>query len=106
MFWREDGTQNIVLPISPMVHPMGRVGKFGRTPCGIVGIGTSSSISLGHYGTFLGGSGADFATSIAADAQGNSYIAGETASTDFPGLPERRNSLANRLMRLSITRCC
>jgi Domain of unknown function DUF11/Beta-propeller repeat len=44
----------------------------------------SSSISLGHYGTFLGGSGADFATSIAVDAQGNSYIAGETASTDFP----------------------
>lgn len=44
----------------------------------------SSSISLGHYGTYLGGSGSDFATSIAADTQGNSYIAGETASGNFP----------------------
>jgi Domain of unknown function DUF11/Beta-propeller repeat len=44
----------------------------------------SSSISLGHYGTYLGGSSTDFATSIAADAQGNSYVAGETSSVDFP----------------------
>jgi uncharacterized repeat protein (TIGR01451 family) len=44
----------------------------------------SSTTSLGHYGTYLGGNGADFATSIAADTQGNSYVAGETASTDFP----------------------
>jgi hypothetical protein len=44
----------------------------------------SSSVSLGHYGTYLGGSGADFGTSMAADAQGNSYVAGETASADFP----------------------
>jgi hypothetical protein len=43
-----------------------------------------SSISLGHYGTYLGGTGSDFATSIAADTQGNSYVAGETAATDFP----------------------
>ncbi len=44
----------------------------------------ASSLSLGHYGTYLGGSGRDFATSIAADAQGNSYVAGETASPNFP----------------------
>jgi hypothetical protein len=44
----------------------------------------SSTISLGHYGTYLGGSGSDFATSIASDTQGNSYIAGETGSADFP----------------------
>jgi hypothetical protein len=44
----------------------------------------SSSLSLGHYGTYLGGSGNDFATSVASDPQGNSYVAGETASTDFP----------------------
>lgn len=44
----------------------------------------SSSISLGHYGTYLGGSGSDFATSITSDTQGNSYIAGETGSADFP----------------------
>jgi uncharacterized repeat protein (TIGR01451 family) len=44
----------------------------------------SSPLSLGHYGTYLGGSLQDFATSIATDTLGNSYIAGETASTNFP----------------------
>ena len=44
----------------------------------------ASSAALGHYGTYLGGTGSDFGTSIAADAQGNSYVAGETSSPDFP----------------------
>ena len=44
----------------------------------------ASSISLGHYATYLGGSGSDFATSIVADTQGNSYVVGETASANFP----------------------
>jgi hypothetical protein len=44
----------------------------------------SSSISPGHYTTYLGGSAADFATSVAVDSQGSSFIAGETASADFP----------------------
>jgi len=43
----------------------------------------SSTTALGHSGTYLGGSAADFATSIAADPQGNSYVTGETSSTDF-----------------------
>jgi hypothetical protein len=43
----------------------------------------SSTIALGHFGTYLGGSAADFATSVAADPQGNSYVTGETSSTDF-----------------------
>jgi len=37
-----------------------------------------------QYATYLGGSGSDFATAIAADAAGNAYIAGWTDSPDFP----------------------
>jgi uncharacterized repeat protein (TIGR01451 family) len=44
----------------------------------------SSTIVLGHYGTYLGGTGNDFGTSIASDAQGSSYVVGETASGNFP----------------------
>jgi hypothetical protein len=36
------------------------------------------------YATFLGGSGEDFAYSIALDAGGAMYVVGETASADFP----------------------
>ncbi|MBZ5504002.1 MAG: SBBP repeat-containing protein [Acidobacteriia bacterium] len=36
------------------------------------------------YSTYLGGSAGDFAVGVAADAQGNAYITGFTASADFP----------------------
>lgn len=36
------------------------------------------------YSTYLGGNGTDAGTAIAADAQGNAYIAGSTSSTNFP----------------------
>ena len=36
------------------------------------------------YSTYLGGSGGEEATGIAVDASGNAYVAGHTASTDFP----------------------
>ncbi len=44
----------------------------------------ASTVALGHYGTYLGGGGSDFATGIASDTQGSSYIVGETASGNFP----------------------
>jgi hypothetical protein len=36
------------------------------------------------YSTFLGGSGYDFASGIATDGAGSAYVAGVTASADFP----------------------
>jgi len=36
------------------------------------------------YCTYLGGSGRDYANGIAVDAAGNAYVAGSTASADFP----------------------
>jgi hypothetical protein len=39
------------------------------------------------YGSYLGGSGNDVGTGIAADASGNAYIAGATYSTNFPTTP-------------------
>jgi hypothetical protein len=54
----------------------------------------TTSIALGHYGTYLGGTGADFATGIAADSKGNSYVVGETASGDFPTAVPIQASLA------------
>lgn len=45
-----------------------------------------SSVGSGTfvYGTYLGGSGADHAFSMSADAAGNVYVAGNSGSPDFP----------------------
>jgi hypothetical protein len=39
------------------------------------------------YSTYLGGVGLDEGRAIAVDASGNAYVAGRTASTDFPTTP-------------------
>ena len=43
----------------------------------------TSSTAPGHYFTYLGGTGADYGTSIAVDQQEASYAAGETNSSNF-----------------------
>ena len=44
----------------------------------------TTATATGHYSTYLGGSGNDRGTGIAVDPQGASYIAGESASGNFP----------------------
>jgi len=39
------------------------------------------------YSTYFGGDGADYASGIAVDANGNAYVAGATDSTTIPGNP-------------------
>lgn len=38
------------------------------------------------YSTYLGGTGADFAQAVAVDPAGSPYVAGSTASTNFPAI--------------------
>jgi len=44
----------------------------------------SASGSSLVYSTYLGGTGDDFASSIAADSNGNAYVGGLTSATNFP----------------------
>ena len=43
------------------------------------------------YSTYLGGANLDFASSVAVDTTGHAYVAGDTASADFP----RRDAIQN-----------
>jgi uncharacterized repeat protein (TIGR01451 family) len=77
-------TDSINFPTTPNNHvqptPGGAVDAFVSR----IDTTASSTVSLGHYSTYLGGAANDFGTSIVADAQGNSYVAGETSSGNFP----------------------
>lgn len=46
------------------------------------------------YSTYLGGSGGDSASAIAVDRQGRAYVAGVTASSDFPAVKAVQSRLA------------
>jgi len=45
----------------------------------------TSNLRTLSQSTYLGGSGSDGAAAIALDSSGNVYVAGSTASTNFPG---------------------
>jgi uncharacterized repeat protein (TIGR01451 family) len=54
-----------------------KVGAYDRTKTLVI----DPSLT---YSTYLGGAGDDSANSIAVDSSGNTYIVGQTVSTDFP----------------------
>jgi hypothetical protein len=63
-----------------------QVGPGGANDAFVARIDTTATAANapGHYFTYLGGVGNDYGTSIAVDPQGASYVAGETASANFP----------------------
>lgn len=72
----------LVLVLGLLASPVAaRIGPPGA-PHG----GTLAAPPAVLFSTYLGGGIADQAWAIAVDAQGNSYLAGYTASTDFPTL--------------------
>ena len=77
--WTNSG--NFPTPNNPI-----QAGLSGTVDAFVSRIDTTatSTLALGHYGTYLGGGASDFGTGIAADSQGSSYIVGETASGNFP----------------------
>lgn len=48
-----------------------------------------------EYSTFLGGSGTDSVSAVAADAAGDAYVAGSTSSADFPQKYAFQSSFGN-----------
>lgn len=58
---------------------------FNSTDCFVTKLNPSGSSLL--YSTFLGGSGDETGNSIALDAGGNTFIAGNTTSINFPTTP-------------------
>ena len=53
----------------------------------------TTATAVGHFGTYLGGSGSEFGTSTAADLLGDTYITGETSSNSSGTFPTTSNAL-------------
>jgi hypothetical protein len=74
------------LPLNAGVNPPFQGALAGPVDAFVSRVDTTatSATAAGHSGTYLGGSGSDFGTSIAADVLGNTYVTGETSSGNFP----------------------
>jgi uncharacterized protein (TIGR03437 family) len=76
------GSGNLPVTASSYQHDFRGTGDGGPGDAFIAKLDSSGSKII--FITYLGGSSADLATSIAVDNAGNSVVAGSTSSTDFP----------------------
>lgn len=75
-------------PDFPLVNPLdGSFGGGSQSPIDAFVTKISPSGASLEFSTFLGGSQFDYGTGIVVDATGAVYVAGETASADFPVTP-------------------
>jgi uncharacterized protein DUF11/beta-propeller repeat-containing protein len=70
------------LPTTPAAFQPTKPSPLGFPDGFVAEIDTAANRVL--YATYLGGTGDDAPSQIAVDAAGNAYVAGRTASTDFP----------------------
>jgi hypothetical protein len=80
-------TFSLAFPTFPAT-PFQTKGNAGQVAfVSLIDTGQIGSLSL-KYSTYLGGTSSDAGNAIAADAQGNAYVAGKTSSNvDFPIVP-------------------
>jgi uncharacterized protein (TIGR03437 family) len=71
----------------PNIAGADQCGKYVPSPCNNAFITKLSPSGVVAWTTYLGGSGPDDAHAIAVDSAGNVWVAGETASTNFPTTP-------------------
>lgn len=79
-------TASLNFPVTAGALQMANKGAASSTVTAFVTELNPSGAGL-IYSTYLGGSTLDGATAIAVDAAGSAYVAGQTASTDFPVTP-------------------
>ena len=88
----QDAAQSIAVDASGNAYITGQASSpnFPTVPAAAIN-GTDAFVSKINaagsaivYSTVIGGSGIDLGFSIACDASGNAYVAGQTTSTDFP----------------------
>ncbi len=77
-------TASVDFPVSTAIQPECAVNSRGNCAGEAFVTKLSPSGSTFLYSTYLGGSGIDAGNAIAADEDGDAYIAGVTSSRDFP----------------------
>jgi hypothetical protein len=88
---------------SPLPIPTGST-PFNATPRPISVVKLNNTATMVLSATYLGGSGTDLVTGLAADASDNVYISGTTTSNDFPTENPLQGSLGSRGQSLFVTK--